>query len=147
MVLLTLLLKCCVMIQQERRMQDVYTFVGTDQCQLPEYSPYSYICKSTSRTICFEPIHIFSNNHDKFSQLKLLLSSDVELNPGPSDIDTVLSAIQASENKVLTEITSCCQILYLIYSASLIFYAEFSIVKKKTKKTEGEHTDIKSCCA
>ena len=27
-------------------MQDVYTFAGIDQCQLPEYVPYSYICKS-----------------------------------------------------------------------------------------------------
>ena len=43
MVLLTFLLKCCVMIQQEGIMQDVYTFAGTDQCQLPEYGPYSYI--------------------------------------------------------------------------------------------------------
>ena len=41
MVLLTFLLKCCVMIQQEGIMQDVYTFAGTDQCQLPEYGPYS----------------------------------------------------------------------------------------------------------
>ena len=24
-------------------MQDVNTFVGTDQCQLPEYGPYSYV--------------------------------------------------------------------------------------------------------
>ena len=53
-----------------------------------------HICKSTSRTICFEPIHVFSNNYDKFAQRKLLLSSDVELNPGSSDImDTVLSDI------------------------------------------------------
>ena len=81
-------------------MQDVYTFVGTDQCQLPEYGPYSYICKSTLRTICFEPIHVFSNNCDTFAQRNLLLSSDVELTPGPSDMDTVLSAIQVSENKV-----------------------------------------------
>ena len=42
MVLLTFLLNT----QQEAMMQDVYTFVGTDQCQLPEYGPYSYICKS-----------------------------------------------------------------------------------------------------
>ena len=33
MVLLTFLLKCCVMTQQEGIMQDVYTFAGTDQCQ------------------------------------------------------------------------------------------------------------------
>ena len=46
MVLLTFLLKCCVMTQQEGIMQDVYTFAGTDQCQLPEYGPYSYTCKS-----------------------------------------------------------------------------------------------------
>ena len=46
MVLLTFLLKCSVITQQEAIMQDVYTFVGTDQCQLPEYGPYSYICKS-----------------------------------------------------------------------------------------------------
>ena len=63
----------------------------TDQCQLPKYGPYSYRCKSTSRTICIEPIH-FSNNHDKFAQWKLLLSSDVKLNPGPSDMDTVHGA-------------------------------------------------------
>ena len=41
MVLLAFLLKCCVMIQQEGIMQYVYTFAGTDQCQLPEYGPYS----------------------------------------------------------------------------------------------------------
>ena len=74
-------------------MQDIYTFAGTGQCQLPEYGPYSYtcICKSSSRTICFEPIHVFSNNYDKFAQRNLLLSSDVELNPRPSDMDTMFS--------------------------------------------------------
>ena len=41
MVSLTFLLKYCVMIQQEGIMQDVNTFAGTDQCQLPEYGPYS----------------------------------------------------------------------------------------------------------
>ena len=45
---ITFLLKCCVMTQQEGIMQDVNTFAGTDQCQLPEYGPYSYMymCKS-----------------------------------------------------------------------------------------------------
>ena len=38
-MLLTFLLKCCVMTQQEGIMQDVYTFAGTDQCQVPEYGP------------------------------------------------------------------------------------------------------------
>ena len=46
MVLLTFLLKCCLITQQEEITQDVYTFAGTDQCQLPEYGLYSYICKS-----------------------------------------------------------------------------------------------------
>ena len=56
MVLLTFLLKCCVMrTQQEGIMQDVYTFVGTDQCQLLEYGPYSYICKSYTRTRAVRP--------------------------------------------------------------------------------------------
>ena len=41
MVLLTFLLKCCVVTQQEGIMQDVYTFAGTDQCQLPQYGPHS----------------------------------------------------------------------------------------------------------
>ena len=40
-------------------------------------------------------------------------------------MDTVLSAIQASENKVLNEIRICCPILYLVYSVSLIYYANF----------------------
>ena len=44
--LLTFLLKCCVMTQQERIMQELNSFAGTDQCQLLEYGPYSYICKS-----------------------------------------------------------------------------------------------------
>ena len=43
MVLLTFLLKCCMMTQQEGIMQDVYTFAGTDQCQLPEYGPHIYV--------------------------------------------------------------------------------------------------------
>ena len=47
MVLLTFLLKCCLMTQQEGIMQDVYMFAETDHCQLLEYGPYSYICKST----------------------------------------------------------------------------------------------------
>ena len=47
MVLLTFLVKCFVMTQQEGIMQDVYTFAGTDQCQLPEHDTYSYISKST----------------------------------------------------------------------------------------------------
>ena len=42
-VLLTFLLKFCIIIQQEEIMQDVYTFAGIDQCQSPEYGPYSYI--------------------------------------------------------------------------------------------------------
>ena len=46
MVLLIFLLKCCVITQQKGIMQDVYTFAETDQCQLPEYGPCSYICKS-----------------------------------------------------------------------------------------------------
>ena len=34
------------MTQQERIMQEMYIFARTDQCQLPENGPYSYICKS-----------------------------------------------------------------------------------------------------
>ena len=49
MMLLTLLLKCCVMTQQEGIMQDVHVFAETDQCQLPEYGPYSYICNLYTR--------------------------------------------------------------------------------------------------
>ena len=46
MAVLTFLLKCCGMTQQEGIMQDVNTFAEADQCQLPEYGPYSYVCKS-----------------------------------------------------------------------------------------------------
>ena len=49
MVLLTFLLTCCVMNQQEGILQDVYTFEGTDQCQLLEYGPYSYIINLYTR--------------------------------------------------------------------------------------------------
>ena len=46
-LLLTFLLKCCVMTQQEGIMQDVNTVAGTDQCQLLEYGQYSYVNLST----------------------------------------------------------------------------------------------------
>ena len=49
--------------------------------------------------------------------------------------NSVLSAIQASDNKVLNEIGSFCKILYLVYSANFL-----------SEKTEGEHTQNKSCC-
>ena len=75
-----------------------------------------YICKSFSNTVCLEPIHVFSNNYDKFAQRKLLLSSDVELNSESSDMDAMLSAIQASKNRALNEIRSCCQIQYFVYN-------------------------------
>ena len=55
MVLLTFLLKCCVMTQQEGIMQDAYTFARTDQCQLPEYGPYSYICNLCTRIRAVHP--------------------------------------------------------------------------------------------
>ena len=50
MVLLTFLLKCCVMTQQEGIMQDVYTFAGTDQCQL-QYSLSSHLSPLTSEVV------------------------------------------------------------------------------------------------
>ena len=55
MVLFRFLLKCCVITQQEAIMQDVYTFVGTDQCQLPEYGPYSYILNLYTRIRAVRP--------------------------------------------------------------------------------------------
>ena len=39
-VLLTFILKSCVMTQQEGIVQDVYTFVGTDQCHLAHIAIY-----------------------------------------------------------------------------------------------------------
>ena len=57
-------------------------------------------------------------------------------------MDTVLSAIQAypSEKKVLNEIHSCCQILYLVYSASLIYNANF--VKRKKLRVNIPKTKV-----
>ncbi|MEW8542875.1 MAG: hypothetical protein AB2693_05020 [Candidatus Thiodiazotropha sp.] len=46
------------------------------------------------------------NNYSGFAQRLLLLSRDIESNPGPTDMDTILKAIQSSENKVLGEIRS-----------------------------------------
>ena len=40
MVLLTFLLKRYEMTQYEGLMQDIYTFAGTDQCQLPYVNLY-----------------------------------------------------------------------------------------------------------
>ena len=69
MVLLTFLLKCCVMIQQEGIMQDIYTFTGTDQCQLPEYDPYSYIC------LLQEPIVLSRYTYFQITTIDLLNES------------------------------------------------------------------------
>ncbi|KAL4239903.1 hypothetical protein ACF0H5_000702 [Mactra antiquata] len=40
------------------------------------------------------------------AQYKLMLSSDVETNPGPADLETILDAIKQSEEKVLNQIMS-----------------------------------------
>ena len=70
-------------------MQDVYTFAGTDQCQLPDCGPYTIYVNLLQEPYVLS--RYFSNNYDKFAQQKLLLSSDVELNSGSSDMDAVLS--------------------------------------------------------
>ena len=59
MALLTFLLKCCVMTQQEGIMQDVKTFAGTDQRQLPEYGPYS-INVNLSIYILYKELSVYS---------------------------------------------------------------------------------------
>lgn len=44
------------------------------------------------------------NNYCGFTQVLLILSRDIESNPGPTDMDTILQAIESSEYKVLDEI-------------------------------------------
>ena len=70
----------------------------------------------------------FSNNYDKFAQRKLLLSSDVELNPGPSDMDRVLSIKQAGENKVLNTLLLSDTVFGLQHQFNLL--CQFCKVKK-----------------
>ena len=46
------------------------------------------------------------NNYSGFAQPLLALSRDIESNPGPTDMGTVLKAMQSSKNKVSGEIRS-----------------------------------------
>ena len=69
MVLLTFLLKCCVMIQQEGIfLQDVYTFAGTDQFQLPEYGPYTVVAIYVN--LLHEP-YVLSRHAFQITMIKL----------------------------------------------------------------------------
>ena len=79
---------------------------------------------------------VFSNNYDKLS------SGNVELNPGPSDMNTVLSAIQASENKVLNEIRSCCQILHCIFGLQRQFNLLCQFCKLKNLRANIPRTKV-----
>lgn len=45
------------------------------------------------------------NSYTGFEMLKLLLSNDIELNPGPTDMDTILAAIKDSESKLMSQMS------------------------------------------
>lgn len=45
------------------------------------------------------------NCNAEFEKFKLLLSNDIEMNPGPTDMDTILAAIKESESKLMSQMT------------------------------------------
>ena len=107
LVLFTIILHCCDAVQATVMAESTCrsTLVGADTCHLLDPTPNIYLCKSKLCTISINSIYR-PNNYYSISERVLFLSGDVELNPGPSDMDTVLKAIQDSESKVLGEIRS-----------------------------------------
>ena len=59
------------------------------------------MCYDFSGTTSLPP-----NVNERLPELSLLLSFDVETNPGPTQFDDILQAIKSSENKVLGEVRS-----------------------------------------
>ena len=104
MILLTILLNTCAVVQQFTNCGFNIFVSGTDYCHITVYNA-NIICKTSLSTVSSGSVQLF-NNYESLTTRLLVLSSDVETNPGPSDMDMVLQAIQNSETKVLGEIRS-----------------------------------------
>ena len=62
---------------------------------------------SNECNMCFYPGTLTINNMSyNISQTLLLLAADVETNPGPTELDAVITAIKTSESKILEEVRS-----------------------------------------
>lgn len=70
--------------------------------------------KHYSQIFCKSYLHVstrldavtYANHYVGLQQRLLILSQDIESNPGPTEMETILTAIQASEDRVLGEIRS-----------------------------------------
>ncbi|MEW8547372.1 MAG: hypothetical protein AB2693_28010 [Candidatus Thiodiazotropha sp.] len=82
--------------------------IGFDRCALVLYE------KQYGQVLCKRNLHIstrfdtgtYANHYAGFQQRLLNLSQDIESNPGPGDMEKILTAIQASEDRLLGEIRS-----------------------------------------
>ena len=107
--LITVILKISEHIHQQLHSMDDRMLMGYEVCLRIGPTEISYTrCRNRIYgTAWFEYDSTHGlNNYNGFAQRLLVLSRDVESNPGPTDMDTILSAIQSSENKILGEIRS-----------------------------------------
>ena len=118
------LLTCCHQAVHAIKTVDSNLFVTNDLCANRSVSNQINMCKypGTSTT---------NNMLVDISQTLLLLSADVETNPGPTELDDIINAIKTSENNILEEVRS--------------MKVDISDMKKdlSTLKLENENTKIK----
>ncbi|MEW8547341.1 MAG: hypothetical protein AB2693_27855 [Candidatus Thiodiazotropha sp.] len=80
--------------------------------------------------------YTLNNQYNAYSQRLLILSSDVELNPGPlTDKDEILQAIRASKDDVLGELRTVQQDIRSIR-------AEVSVMKQDQTKLKSDVSDV-----
>lgn len=106
--IITVVLKCYVYVYPHLNLVNGQMFVGFDQCTISSYGLYNEhaSCRNNMLVTSCQEIERYLNNYSGFTQRIVLLSQDVESNPGPTDMEKVLSAIQATENRVLGELRS-----------------------------------------
>lgn len=112
--------------------------VGFDQCSLRSYQIHhdQILCKSNSHVSMSFDVETHANSYVSFQQRMLVLSKDIESNPGPTDMEQVLIAIKASEDRVLGEIRS-------VKSEILSIKNDIVSVKNDQVKTKIEVNSVK----
>lgn len=97
------ILLCCTFAQRYCTDSNFNIFAGYDRCgTVAVHTSWSLVCAVGHITdINLESCSI---TYDQFSESLLILSSDIETNPGPVDNEALLAAIKSSEDRVLGEL-------------------------------------------
>lgn len=101
--------------------------------------------KSENWPMCFDfssTTPLPSNVNEHLAHTSILLSYDVETNPGPTDLDDVIQAIQSSETKVLLEVRSMKDDISEIKSDLSSLKLENEQMKMNMKSMHGRQSSL-----